>query len=187
MGDKLFVAFGYGSSGPIYLKDDASEYSTQITNSTAVGWSSALASSADGSRLALVVGAYAGGPIFTSDDSGVRWEQTDAPVTNWISVASSADGSRLAVTVGDILWNSGGIYTRQTMPRPKLNIAASGSGLLLSWIVPSMPFVLQENANLNTTDWIDVPTQPTLNLSNLNHEVSVPLSNTNRFYRLKCL
>jgi hypothetical protein len=39
-----------------------------------------------------------------------------------------------------------------------LDIAASGSGLLLSWIVPSMPFVLQENANLNTTDWIDVPT-----------------------------
>ena len=58
---------------------------------------------------------------------------------------------------------------------------------LISWIVPSMPFVLQENADLNTADWIDVTTQPTLNLTNLHHEVSVPLSISNRFFRLKGL
>ena len=79
------------------------------------------------------------------------------------------------------------IYTWQTAPSPKLNITPSGSGLLISWIVPSMPFVLQETADLNTPDWTAVPMTPILNLTNLHHEVTVPLSGTNRFYRLQRL
>jgi hypothetical protein len=55
------------------------------------------------------------------------------------------------------------------------------------WIVPSMPFVLQENADLNTPNWTVVPMTPILNLTNLHHEVTVPLSGTNRFYRLQSL
>ena len=83
--------------------------------------------------------------------------------------------------------DGGGIYTWQATTRPKLNISLTNSDVLLSWIVPSTPFVLQEHTNLIAAGWLDVPTQPTLNLSNLHHEVSVPLASTNRFYRLKSL
>jgi len=50
-----------------------------------------------------------------------------------------------------------------------------------------MPFVLQESADLNTPNWTAVPMTPILNLTNLHHEVTVPLSGTNRFYRLQRL
>jgi len=78
-------------------------------------------------------------------------------------------------------------YTWQTAPTPALNITPASGDLLISWIVPPMPFVLQENIDLNATDWTDVTTQPTLNLTNLHHEVSMPLSSSNRLYRLKSL
>jgi hypothetical protein len=68
-----------------------------------------------------------------------------------------------------------------------LNLTPSDSSFVISWIVPSMPFVLQENLDLTTTNWTDVITTPILNLTNLHHEVSVPLSSTNRFYRLQSL
>lgn len=173
-GDKV-VAVSRG--GGIQLSTNAG---TTWTTSSVPSFSwQAVASSGEGSRLVAVA---ANGPIYASTNSVVAWSATTAPNLNWSSVASSRDGSRLVATV-----EGGGIYIWQTTPTPKLHITPSGTGLLLSWIVPSMPFVLQENADLNTTDWVDVPTQPTLNLSNLHHEVSVPLSETNRFYRLKSL
>jgi hypothetical protein len=81
--------------------------------------------------------------------------------------------------------NDDGIYTRQITPRPVLKVKVVVTNLLLSWIIPSQPFVLQENADLTTTNWTDVTTPPVLNLTNLKHQVAVPLPNGNRFYRLK--
>lgn len=141
-----------------------------------------IASSADGMRLVAAATAYLGAPIFTSTNSGASWNPMDAPITNWLGVTSSADGNKLVAVVG---YPSGGIYTWQTTPSPKLNITPFDSGLLISWIVPSMPFVLQETSDLNTPEWMDVTTQPTLNLTNLHNEVVLPLSSTKRFYRLK--
>jgi hypothetical protein len=138
-----------------------------------------LACSADGDKLVGV----AWQSIDASTNSGSSWvEFLFSSTVNFWSVASSADGCKLVAVV-----NGGGIYSWQTTPTPVLNLTPSGGSFVISWIVPSMPFVLQENADLNTTNWIDVPTQPNLNLTNLHHEVSVPLSNTNRFYRLKSL
>jgi len=142
------------------------------------GWMG-VDSSADGSKFAAVAN---NGFVYISTNSGIGWLPANAPTANWSSVASSADGCKLAAVV-----NGGGIYTWQTTPSPKLNITPSGSGLLISWIVPSMPFVLQENFDLATPNWTDVPTTPTLNFTNLHHEVTVPLSTTNRFYRLRSL
>jgi hypothetical protein len=146
---------------------------------------SSVDSSANGSKLVAVLAASSfesPGPIFTSTNSGATWSSSGEPITGRQAIASSADGSKLAAVE-----NGGGIYTWQTTPSPKLNIKSSDSGLLISWIVPSMPFVLQEAADLNAADWTDVTTQPTLNLTNLHHQVSVPLSMTDRFYRLKQL
>ena len=137
----------------------------------------AVASSADGSTLAAVA---TNSPIYVSTDSGSSWSPTMSPSLAWHSVASSADGCKLAAVV-----HGGGIYTWQTTSSPKLNITPSVTGVRISWIVPSMPFVLQETADLNTPDWTAVPMTPILNLTNLHHEVTVPWSGTNRFYRLR--
>jgi hypothetical protein len=50
--------------------------------------------------------------------------------------------------------------------------------------VPSTSFVLQENSDLTTTNWTTVTTPPTLNLTNLQNQVMVPVPTGNRFYRL---
>ena len=57
----------------------------------------AIASSADGARLAATVSS---GSIYTSADSGASWtEDATAGARNWVSIAMSADGQRLAAVV----------------------------------------------------------------------------------------
>jgi len=58
----------------------------------------------------------------------------------------------------------------------------SGANLLLSWILPSMNFVLQESPDLAT--WSYVQANPALNYTNLQLEATVPRPNGSRFYRL---
>jgi len=140
-----------------------------------------VCSSAEGNRLAAAAGTSIAGPIYLSTDSGDTWTQTDAPVTNWAAIASSADGCKLVGAV-----NGGGIYTWQTTPHPVLKITASGDNLLLFWIVPSFPFVLQQSSGLDG-GWSDVLAQPLLNYTNLNYEVSLPKPTGTVFYRLVVL
>ena len=98
--------------------------------------------------------------------------------TNFIAVVSSADGHKLVAAAPDV------IYTLQTTPKPELNFARLGSDLLLSWIVPSMPFVLQYNSDLATTNWTDVNAQATLNYTNVHYEVTLSAPKSPVFYRL---
>ena len=188
------------------------------------GWN-ALASSADGTRLAATIGATSWptgpGPIYTSRNAGGTWFATGSPISHWSSIACSADGIKLvAAGVGGVhtstasgatwTWitniaatprasvassadggnlvaavNGGGIYTRQFTPEPVLNITSASNNLVLSWIVPSMDFVLQQNSDLTTTNWADLTNKPTLNLTNLQYQVSVSLTNGRSFYRLR--
>jgi len=151
----------------------------QQTNAPSLPWSS-VASSADGTKLVAVAGGFLHiGPIYTSTDSGVTWISNSAPVTNWISVASSADGRKLVATVF-----SGGIWTAQTTPAPSLNIAPTNGNLTLSWIIPSTNFMLQQNLDLTTANWTEVTNWPVLNLTNLQDEVTLPLTNGGALYRL---
>lgn len=65
---------------------------------------SAVASSADGTKLALVVN---GGGVYTSTDSGATWNvQSGAGSQAWSAIASSSDGTKLVATV-----KNGSIYT----------------------------------------------------------------------------
>ena len=107
----------------------------------------------------------------------LTWTSNNVPEA--FAVASSADGSKLVAVV-----NGGGIYTRQTTPAPALSIVPSGGSLTLSWTVPSIDLVLQGNADLNTNNWMGMTNKPTLNLTNLKYEVSLPLSVGSRFFRL---
>lgn len=102
-GAKL-VAIRGSSSSYIYTSSD---YGATWVERTAPGlrtWS-ALASSADGTRLVAVV---QGGHVFTSTNSGVTWvERTGSGSRSWLSVASSSDGMRLVAGVdGGLLYTS---------------------------------------------------------------------------------
>lgn len=175
--------FGNNTPGTIFTSADRGVTWT-LTSAPSDYWFD-VASSADGTRL---VAAALGGPLYTTTNSGVTWISNNLPASGWRSVASSADGCKLvAVETGESLAHVGGIYTWQTTPTPVLSVASSSDGSLISWVVPSMPFVLQENADLTTTNWIDVTAMPILNYTNLHHEVSVSISSVSRFYRLKRL
>ena len=178
-GVKLAAVAGLGelsiySTGSVYTSTDSGA-TWRSNNAPVIKWSS-IASSADGTRL---VAAAHGGGIYHSMDSGTTWVTNNAPVTNWISVASSADGARLVALV-----YGGGIYTASVTPAPALNLARSGGNLALSWIVPSTPFVVQENSDLSGPNWVALTNMPTLDLTNLQNQVMLSPSNGSGFYRL---
>lgn len=149
-------------------------------------WS--VASSADGSKLmalAYWVSSYNGattytGGIFTSTNSGTDWTQTIGPGTNyWWSGATSADGCKLVAAV-----SGGGIYSSLTRTTPLVNIASFNQKLDISWIMPSTNFVLQQNRDLTTTNWVTMMSTPILNLTNLQEQVVLSPTNNRGFYRL---
>lgn len=78
----------------------------------------------------------------------------------------------------------GDLYTLQFTPTPHLNLKASGSHLAFSWTVPSTKFVVQQNADLSTTNWVTLTNVPVLNLTNLQHEVVMSPVGGSGYYRL---
>jgi photosystem II stability/assembly factor-like uncharacterized protein len=178
-GSKLAAAV-YGQG--IYTSRDSGATWTAIS-APPVNWTS-VAISADGSKLVGVAGGYiyevtGEGPIYTSTNGGATWVSNSVANAGWLCVASSADGTRLVAS------GMPGIYTSQTTPAPQLNITVASGNLLLSWIVPSINFVLQQNSDLTTTNWTPVTNIPVLNLTNLQNEVSLPQAASNEFYRLQ--
>jgi len=160
---------------PFYISTNGGAAWTATTISNG-NWSS-IACSADGTKL--IVSTF-DGPIYTSTDSGGTWVSNTVPgsVPGYQCVASSADGNKLAAA------SYQQIYTGRSMPAPQLNARCSDANLFLSWLVPSMDFVLQENTDLTTTNWITLSNTPTLNFTNLNNELVLPLSGDRSFYRL---
>ncbi len=142
--------------------------------------------SVDGSRLVAAASwttsSNATALIYTSTDAGRSWAASDAPSALWNAVASSADGYKLLAGVGDA-YTPGSIYASQSTPSPLLH-ATSPTNNLLSWIVPSMDFVLQQSATLLPGEWKSVGVAPVLNYSNLQYQISVPRPDGAMFYRL---
>jgi hypothetical protein len=154
-----------------------------------------VACSASGTELVL---ASQSGPIYVSTDSGATWTSTGAPAQTWTAVTISSDGTQIAAVAPYLAVDASGpvggrIYTLQ-LPLPpvaskpwlaSLDIRLVGREARLSWLVPSTSFRLQQNSDLSTTNWTDVPTTLTLSFTDLHYEVNVPLSTGQGFYRLK--
>jgi hypothetical protein len=141
-----------------------------------------VACSADGTTMIKASGANGfgiAGPIQTSTNAGATWNEHNSPGETWRSVTCSADGCKIAAVV-----HGGGIFTLQFAPMPVLSIHRASTSAMISWVIPSASFVLQENFNLSTTNWVDVTNTPILNFTNLRNQVTVPLLG-NHFYRLK--
>jgi hypothetical protein len=178
--------------GPIITSTNSGT-SWVTTSAPRLGWQS-TASSADGTKL-WAAADWASetsilGPIYHSADSGVTWTVTPAPSAFWLRVACSADGS-VAIAAGATSGGGelGGVISDAQAPpfapSLQLSIGKSASDVRLSWLVPSTSLVVQQISSLDSGDWLAVTNQPTLNFTNVHYEVTLPLSSTNAFYRLK--
>lgn len=139
-----------------------------------------LANSANGTYLAaLGPGLAYDVDAFLSTDAGSSWSNSVVyawGTTNNCAIASSADGGKLAVALAP------SVFTYQTTPAPVLHLVNSADNIVLSWIIPSQNFVLQQSSDLIT--WSPVGVTPALNYTNLHYDVTVLRTGSQRFYRL---
>jgi hypothetical protein len=144
-----------------------------------------VASSADGNTLLATPVFTRAGPICLSTNAGATWSTNNSPIQDWGALASSADGGKLvaaaAADVNDDV-NSGVIYTSQSIQSPVMNITPANGSVLVSWLVPSTDFVLEQSPDL--FNWLEVTNAPVLNLNNLQDEVVISSTNNAGFYRL---
>jgi hypothetical protein len=170
-GNKLVAAVIASGTHHIFTSTDSG--STWITNNASIVRTTAVASSADGATLAEVELNW----IWLSTNSGVSWISNNV-AGSWHGVTTSADGAKLAVADAA----PGGIWTLQNTPTPSLSIAPT-NGIQLSWLITSTEFVVQQSFDL--ASWSDITNAPVLNPTNLQNQVTLPLSTDNSFYRLK--
>jgi hypothetical protein len=138
------------------------------------------AASADGTKLIALI--Y-DGRVYSSTNSGGTWTSNAVIATTWGPVASSSDGNLLFAANRN--GNNSLIWSFQTISSPMMNVTSSNSDLVLSWLVPSTNFHLQQNSDLTMTNWPVVTNAPALNLTNLQNQVTLPLPAGDSFYRLK--
>jgi hypothetical protein len=123
---------------------------------------------------------------------------------DWFKIAGGGGTSTggvyaLSGTIGqpDAGVLSGGSYTLvggfwgvlaaiQVEGAPRLSVRLTGTNIVwVAWPASSATFQLQENADLNTTNWVNVATPPVTAGGQKQVPVSPPRGN--RFYRLKKL
>jgi hypothetical protein len=78
--------------------------------------------------------------------------------------------------------NLAGPIFEVSLPPVALGIANSGTNLVLSWPSPPGGFVLQQNSELTTTNWLTVTNLTTI--ANGQNQVLIVPSTGNEFYRL---
>lgn len=169
------------SGGPIYISTNSGLNWAQSTAPLS-NWVAVACSADSRTIIAAGGGVSALGHLFLSTDSGATWNVTNALLTHWSSVAASADGSKLVAAE-----NGGHIYTLHLSPvtfSPSLRIRPSGTNTVVSWLVPSMNFTLQQNTDTSSSNWINVATVPILKMASLHNEVSLPSALGNAYFRL---
>jgi hypothetical protein len=127
-----------------------------------------VASSSDGTILA---GAFYGGYISTSTDSGVNWiEQTSAGLRNWSGIAISSDGSFIAASVyGGYIYTSddtGSTWTERTNSgqRNWNNVSVNSDGTIIAasvyngylYISTDNGETWEEQTSLGTGEWSSI-------------------------------
>ena len=123
------VAANNSGLGYIYTSNNGGTNWTQRLNNQ--NWQ-AVASSADGTRLAAAPSGFA--QLYISHDSGVTWTN-QGPTNSWTCIASSADGTRLvaAISTGNIYTSGDGGYswTPRATSQAWTCVASSANGMNL--------------------------------------------------------
>jgi hypothetical protein len=181
-GDKVVAAGSALSGGQRFIYTSTNSGQTWVSNNVPSTIWNSVASSADGNKLIAIAGSLLQS-IYTSTNGGTTWVSNSAPTKSWRAAATSADGNKSFSAVGN--FPGGSIYSFSIISKPQLKIGLSNTNALLSWLVPSTNFVLQQNLDLTTTNWVMLTNTPTLNLTNLNNEFTLSPSNSSGFFRLK--
>ena len=177
----LGCTYSYWNGGNVYVSTNFGANWTQ--SDLPVNYWESVAESADGTKMVALASSdnydygYGNGGIYTSTDSGATWASNNALNWTWICAAMSADGNEVIAAIGNPAF--GGIYVSQPTPAPVLNLSASDS--VISWLIPSLAFTLQQSSDL--LHWTAVTNPPVLNLTNLQNHVAVPPLGGNDIYR----
>ena len=78
---------------------------------------------------------------------------------------------------------SSNVAFQVSLPPAALGVSASGGSLVLFWPSPPGDFVLQQNPDLTSTNWVAATNTPTL--TNFQNQVILAPTASNQFYRLK--
>jgi sugar lactone lactonase YvrE len=168
-GSKLIAS--YRSAGIFCSTNSGATWS--LSNPKFSSWT--VASSVDASRL-MAAGSCLGSEegIYTSTDFGITWISNNVSQGCWQQVACSQDATRLVGIANNE------IYTAQWPPF--LSTQPTVGSLVFSWLGPSSVYVLQQNVDLTTTNWVTVPITPIT--TNYQNQVTLPASSNAMFFRL---
>ncbi len=171
-------AYGVGE-GSIFTSTNSGGTWVVQTNAPNAAWNS-VAVSADATKLVATTSVSPA--IYTSTDSGADWTSNSLPIssfTGWYASASSADGSKQAAL------GQAGLFTMQAeaAESPALSTSFSSSKLIISWPTNAIGFGLQQNMTLAPGGWVGAMNPVTV--VGAQNQVSVPLTNSSSFYRLK--
>jgi hypothetical protein len=150
-------------SGPIYVSESGGLDWVEIAG--AGDYEFNLSTSALGSEIVAVV-SLRQAPPRASTNSVHR-----LATKNWYSVASGASGSQMVLTGGP------------SQSAPVLSIHRSGNTIILSWPVSFSGFRLQFSSDPSAAEWADV-TDP-VSVVSAQHQVILPASSGNKFFRLR--
>ena len=169
-------------SGHIFTSTDSGD--TWVSNTLVSSFFQSVAISADGGKI---VAASRDPYVLVSTNFGGSWVTNNLPGggSYFDGVALSADGGRV-VTGSLFLSGFGGSpglsYLSQSVQAPSLHLATSPASFLLSWLVPSTNFVVQQSPDLIT--WSSITDAPSLNFTNLNNELKLLPTSSSGFFRL---
>ena len=167
--------------GGIYRSLDAGATWAPTTLPTLI-WGAGLVTTPDGRQWVVSIE----GLVHISTDFGATWKNAYAPAGVG-GFACSPDGSLILGLSYDGTFASlrGPAHEPPRPPSPGLAVGLPGSELDLSWLIPSTPFVLQQTAAIGSGPWEDVPTPPTLDLTNLHRRVTLKPSGNSGYFRLR--
>jgi uncharacterized repeat protein (TIGR03803 family) len=97
-------------------------------------------------------------------------------------LVQAADGDFYGTTANGGAYGFGTVF-RLTVPAPRLNIAESGSQILLSWPAWASDLRLQQTSDLGTGKWTPVTNSPVV-VNQQNEVTLMPAAGGNTFYRL---
>lgn len=175
-GATLFACgFNFSSATGLYsTTDDGASWSKVDMPEKAMR---SLSVSADGRRIAI-----SSRTVFTSSNAGTNWVTNSIPYPTeaWLTTMSADGGNLVVANPG-----SGRVYYSGTIQPPTISLKCEPDATRLSWVIPSTSFALEQNTDPCSSDWLPVTNLPTLNLSNLHYEVTLPAPGDNRFFRLR--
>lgn len=186
------LAAGY-FRGRIYENRDSLLLNKSIGMSD-LDWATVFSS---GDRKRLVV-ARDNGSIYFSDDSGFMWQTIDTPGKYTFTLSSTPKGSTIVAVitiginsskdsikewylVGDSAVGNKLVVSSQSAP--VLDIIKTNDKMTISWASSFTNFVLQQNSDLLSTNWLDMTN--VVDVVKGQNEVTLPSVQGNNFFRLR--